>query len=234
MSLIPHFLEAEGTLRPWRVQFQADIADLDGLFTRILSTGPGMPDVDVLIERVAGSGIPGIGFGGHCFRRGALTIHVDPDDFGFRKSLDAGQFGRTLAHEFHHCLRHAGAGYGKTLGEAMVSEGLADYFVLEAMGGEPPVWCTALHSDDWASVLAAATEELLSDHYNHFQWFFGQDAVWPRWAGYTIGFQLVEHYLADHPELLPSRMAGTPAQDIIDYAWPRLLATHAERFAAVC
>jgi len=161
-----------------------------------------------------------------------MTINLDPDDWAFRRSFDAGEFKRLVAHEFHHCLRHAGAGYGRTLGEAMVSEGLADYFMIEVLGGEPPIWCSALHSDDWFNTLQGASKELASNRYNHFQWFYGRDSVWPRWAGYTIGFQLVEHYLADHPDMLPSRMASMPGQVIIDHAWPLLLATHAELTAA--
>jgi hypothetical protein len=231
MGLIPHFLEAEGTLAPWRDKLLADTRELESLFRRVLAPGD-MPDVDVVIERVAGSGIPGIGLGGYSFRRGTMTIRLDPGDWAFQKSIDAGAFKRLVAHEFHHCLRHAGAGYGKTLGEAMVSEGLADYFVLEVLSGDPPIWSTAIAADDWMPTLTCAGADLASPAYNHSEWFYGHAGRWPRWAGYTIGFQLIEYYLADHPDILPSRMASTAAQVIIDYAWPRLLATHADRSAA--
>ncbi len=40
-------------------------------------------------------------------------------------SLDDGAFRRTIAHVVHRCLRMAEPGYGRTLGEALVSQGLA-------------------------------------------------------------------------------------------------------------
>ncbi|MES0476805.1 MULTISPECIES: DUF2268 domain-containing putative Zn-dependent protease [Citrobacter freundii complex] len=40
----------------------------------------------------------------------------------------------------HHAARWQGPGYGSTLGEALVSKGLADHFSLELFGGEPELW----------------------------------------------------------------------------------------------
>ncbi|MFD2813587.1 DUF2268 domain-containing putative Zn-dependent protease [Paracoccus aerius] len=46
-------------------------------------------------------------------------------------------FGRALVRQLAHLLRWNGPGYGRSLGEALVSEGLAGHFVLQVLGGQP-------------------------------------------------------------------------------------------------
>ncbi|HID67809.1 MAG TPA: hypothetical protein EYP31_06040, partial [Roseibacterium sp.] len=55
---------------------------------------------------------------------------------------------RTLYHEFHHVLRWDGPGYGKTLGEALISEGLAQHFVHEMLDCAPEPWERALSNSE--------------------------------------------------------------------------------------
>ncbi|WP_406721174.1 DUF2268 domain-containing putative Zn-dependent protease [Thioclava litoralis] len=40
---------------------------------------------------------------------------------------------RVLLHEYHHVLRGDGPGYGRSLEEALVSEGLAQLFVHQVL-----------------------------------------------------------------------------------------------------
>ena len=72
-----------------------------------------------LIVRAGGDVIPEWGIGGHAPAPGLIQISLNPDRF------DSGLMLRTLVHEFHHLIRWDGPGYGKSLGEALVSEGLA-------------------------------------------------------------------------------------------------------------
>ena len=47
-----------------------------------------------------------------------------------------------------------------------------------------------------SALLERATVEFDNDSYNHAAWFFGSEALGlPRWAGYKLGFQLVQKYL---------------------------------------
>nr|WP_274517589.1 DUF2268 domain-containing putative Zn-dependent protease [Pseudomonas sp. GM18] len=62
---------------------------------------------------------------------------LDPDNPNLLPSLRTGTLHRQIVHEVHHCLRIAGPGYGWTLGEALVSEGLAGQFVRHLLGKRP-------------------------------------------------------------------------------------------------
>ena len=126
--------------------------------------------------------------------------------------------------------RFAAAGYGRTLGEALVSEGLADQFDREANGGTGQIWNHTLTPAEWAAVLSLAEPVLAAQSYNHLTWFFGGqmsngDPV-PRWTGYMLGYHLVGTYLDLHLDARPSRMAGVPAAEVLADAWPLVRAAH--------
>ena len=55
-----------------------------------------------------------------------------------------GTLRRHVAHEVHYCLRMGGPGYGRSLGEALVSEGLAGRFVAKLFGNAPEPWECAI------------------------------------------------------------------------------------------
>lgn len=222
-----HFLQAEGTLAPWRERLTDEARRTHDGLAALLAPDVTMPRIDVLIQRLPGRVIPELGLVGHSYRRGCFGVTLDPDNPAFATSLDTGQFGRTLAHEVHHCLRYASVGYGATLGEALVSEGLADQFDREAHGGTGQLWDHALAPERWTDVLASMEPQLKAPRYDHIVWFFGREGETgpiPRWAGYTVGYHLVGAYLDAHPRARPSRMAGTPAADVLADAWPRLKA----------
>lgn len=67
---------------------------------------------------------------------GLIFLTVDPASDIFRANQEA-SLERMFAHELHHAARWAGPGYGSSLGEALVSEGLAGAFAQEICGGLP-------------------------------------------------------------------------------------------------
>jgi uncharacterized protein YjaZ len=184
-----------------------------------------MPSVNVSLT--AGQAvIPELGIGGSALVRGAIDVVLDPTNANLKRSLDVGQLARTLCHEFHHCLRHESIGYGRTLGEALVSEGLADQFDRELNGGSGQIWDNALSDQQWRMLLPRVEEALLRPQYDHASWFFGRlDGTVPRWTGYSVGYHLVGEYLTDHPLERPSRMGATSATQVLRTAWPKLRAS---------
>jgi hypothetical protein len=232
-----HFSEAEGGLDAWRDRLTDETIATHKRIGGCLAPDVVTPAVNVVIQRARNRVIADLGLVGLALDRARIRIMVDPDNPNFASSLAAGQFSRVLAHEFHHCLRHAGAGYGATLAEALVSEGLADHFDREIHGGEGQIWNHALKAEQWPVLLRRAAQSLRMPCYSHKLWFFGTrpdrttvaacGAVgangYPRWAGYTIGYHLVGAYLGAHPGARPSRMAATPAEVVIK-VWPRLCA----------
>ncbi|MBM6596747.1 DUF2268 domain-containing putative Zn-dependent protease [Microvirga pudoricolor] len=227
MNWTLHFFEAEGSLAAWRDRLIDEAHETFWRIERCLGHDIEMPPVDIVVQRMHGPVIPELGIVGMTLRRRCLAITLDPNNPNFEASMNADAFSRTLTHEFHHCLRHHGVGYGMTLPEAMVSEGLADQFDREVNGGNGQIWNHALSSEQWPSMLRRAQDALQTKHYDHRLWFFGGQGFGnaepiPRWTGYTIGYHMVAAYLEAVPEAKPSRMADTPADEVISKAW-RLL-----------
>jgi uncharacterized protein YjaZ len=165
--------------------------------------------VHIVVDTDLGNVIPEVGIGGFSPSATRVTISIDP----MRADLDAviqRALPPMLAHELHHAARHATVGYGATLLEAAVSEGLADHFSAELYGGPPPPWAIALGGQE----LAVWTETLLAEPpgaYDHAKWFYGTGGTVPRWTGYAVGYGLVGAFLDLNPSALPSRLVDEPA-----------------------
>lgn len=108
-------------------------------------------------------------------------------------------------------LGGTGQATGTSLGEALVSEGLAGHFVLELFGGLPEPWEQLTENEIRTHATLAAQEWERTD-YNHDAWFFGRGDL-PRWLGYSLGFRLVERFLSEHPNSRASNLVGAVAQD---------------------
>lgn len=155
-------------------------------------------DVDPMTIRVnadASRAIPGYGIGGFAPDGFTTDIAINlsfPD-------LDAVLVERleiTVAHELHHNARWRGPGYGTTLLQHMISEGLADHFAVETLGVALPPWSRALSDADVDRLLDRARPELDSSTFDRSGWFFGTRVDIPRWTGYTLGYVLVERFQA--------------------------------------
>jgi uncharacterized protein YjaZ len=114
---------------------------------------------------------------------------------------------REIAHELDHTARiQVGPGYGSTLLDELVTEGMADAFSLQSSFETPRIpWDHALTKAQERTVWARARRHL-GQNVDHAEWFFGSGDL-PRWTGYTIGFDIVSSYLRMHP--------GTTAADLV-------------------
>lgn len=170
-------------------------------------------DVDVVLYNNPKGVIAEVGIGGYSPNGHLMFLYLDATSSALKRTIQE-QLKRTLAHELHHCIRWRNPGYGKTLLEALVSEGLADHFDLEVNGGSPQPWCTALHGKEVATFFKRAEREYNAKDLNHRAWFFGTDSI-PRWAGYTLGYQLVGAYLKEHPDQTAASLVTASAQTFI-------------------
>ncbi len=137
--------------------------------------------------------IPEVGIGGETDHLGDVHLYVDPnrDDFfgALRVWLEP-----MLAHEAHHAARTVdGPGYGDSLVEAIVSEGLADVYSEEGFPDTPALpWTQALERSEICPWWRRAVRD--RGAYDHDAWFFGTGRP-PRWTGYALGYTLVRRYL---------------------------------------
>jgi hypothetical protein len=162
--------------------------------------------------------IPEIGVGGFTNpRTGDVFVSIDGTPPGGLKAALETWVPATLAHELHHSSRiRMGPGYGETLGEALVTEGLADHFASEAFPDTPPQpWDNALSNEQEAELWPKAQSILdVPGGYNHQAWFFGGGAAGlPRWTGYSLGYRIIHAYLGD--DRSASSAVGTEAGTII-------------------
>jgi hypothetical protein len=183
---------------------------------RTLATiAPSLPvrDVRIIVVDNAAGAIPEIGLGGYTPSGSEVRLFVDPARADLADVIRR-ELLPLLAHELHHAMRWRAVGYGTTLREAAVSEGLADHFALEVSGSPPPPWTHAL--DDaalarWVPRVAEAG----SGFYNHSLWFFGTTDTIPRWTGYAVGFELVRRYQAKAPGRSAASLVGEPAAQFV-------------------
>ena len=91
-----------------------------------------------------------------------------------------------VAHELHHLARWHYTGYGLSLGEAVISEGLASLYE-EEISNIKPAWAKA-------KVDKESLQKLIKDwndkNYNHAEWFF--DGKYGRWFGYSVGYRIAK------------------------------------------
>lgn len=214
-----HWLQAAGTLAPWRGRIRAEI---DAAFDAIARVMP-PPRVDIVIHQIPHWPVPELGFGGSTPSRCTMFLGFDTTHPALDERL-VGGLRRVVVHEAHHCLRQAGPGYGTRLGEALVSEGLADHFVLEVLGGSPDPWCVALQDGQLAAAATEAEKVLWEPNIDLNRWFRGDRSRILPWSGYSLGWWLVDRYLAQEPDGRASRLARVPADLVLAETWNRLVA----------
>jgi uncharacterized protein YjaZ len=171
--------------------------------------------------------VPTMGVGGHPEGTEDVWIIMQPENPNFKPAFVA--WG--LPHEMHHAIRMRQPNWHWSLLECMVMEGLADHFVVEVAGGEPGPWARALTQEQIQECLIRAKPDLLvkTESYAEFvqkyqtPWWFGRsgsDPI-PRYAGYALGWRMVENYLRAHPEARASSLVQESAE-VIAGATPEL------------
>ena len=153
--------------------------------------------------------IPEIGLGGYNPNAQEVLVAVDVNFNNIEESIEENLI-PLLAHEVHHAKRRRSVGYGSTLLQAVITEGLADHFSIEVTGISPPPWSVALSDSELQSWIDTASD-LWDQPYNHGAWFLGTDPNIPRWTGYSIGFELVNDYLLNNPGESATTLNNEPA-----------------------
>lgn len=149
--------------------------------------------VDVAVS-VSPWGLPETGIHGYAPLDHLVQITLNPDNPHFA-ALWRTELPATVAHELHHARRWQGPGYGQTLLEALVSEGLAQLNERDERDGKPPPYARA--DVDLEALWARALPLLDRSDHNFEAWFYGSDAEnLPRWSGYSLGDELVRRHLA--------------------------------------
>lgn len=161
--------------------------------------------IDIIFVSAPLLAIPEYGIGGNSPGPNHVYISFDP------KSDKITQSGieESLLHEIHHCMRWRDPGYGMTLGEALISEGLACLYE-EQKTGNVPLYAEVNVNKKTKEL---AKKEINSNEYNHSDWFFGSKEI-VRWFGYSYGYQLSKAY-SEKTDKSAAELVHTPAKTIL-------------------
>jgi len=164
----------------------------------------GADDIDVVVFDAPEQTIPEWGVGGYTYGESVVLVAVDPTWEIERSKLVA-----TMVHEFHHAMRWRGPGCGGTLGQMLVSEGLAELFEEEVVG-EAPFYSKVEISDE---EMTRALLELENRNFDQSKWFFGSSDV-SRFFGYAYGYQICRTY---------SRRVGRSAAELVEVSTAEII-----------
>jgi hypothetical protein len=197
--------------------------DLERLLSRsadrVYALVPHKGEITINVRLDPKNTVPDIGVGA-IPDPGTGEVYLSLDDHskpGFRRSL-ATWLPASLARVLFLSSRiRTGPGYGVSLGEALVSEGLSDHFVAQAFPKTPPLpWDhRAMTPRQEAGLWKRARPDLaIPGAYDHPLWFFGAGGknALPRWSGFTLAYRIVQPYLT--PTRTPAKAVGTNAETV--------------------
>lgn len=185
-----------------------------------------IPTDSITIELAISSSnvLPFLGLGGRTNKNdSSITIeyYYDPGNPNFKtESLING-----LVHECCHASRLRMPHWQLTMLECMITEGLADHFMIEVTHCDIPKWSQAISEDEIERYLIKAKPILYTKHdswnkeFNEkyfVPWMFGRSGEDPiaGWTGYTLGWRIVDNYLKAHPGIHVASLVWTPAEEI--------------------
>jgi hypothetical protein len=121
---------------------------------------------------------------------------------------------RTLSHEVDHSVRIlAGPGFGTTLLEQIISEGISSAFDMSAFPGTPNPWDRAISRSQECALWQQA-QPVLGQSGLYYAWMFGHAGI-PHWTAFTIGYDIVTDYRRHHPSMSWSAITRASAATIL-------------------
>lgn len=142
-----------------------------------------------------------------------VWIYADPAQKNFANLIKI-QLPRVLSHELHHAARTQGPGFGETLEETLVTEGLAGHFEIELFGGKPSHFYTKFSEKELEKYYLKAKQILKSKNFSYDEWFLGaNEKKLPKHIGYALGYWLI----GGIKDLRPSKLYKVKAREITKY-----------------
>ncbi len=153
-------------------------------------------NVDIIFSHVPEFTIKETGTSGYTPNEHLIFVYLDMHSQNLLNNFDE-IIARVVAHELHHAVRAQKIPWHKpSLIEAFVAEGLADHFDIEVNNTDPPPWSCTLSDPEFEKLFAKAKQEGITEpDANYKDWTLGLRKDIPKWAGYSIGFRLVDEYM---------------------------------------
>lgn len=167
-------------------------------------------DINYLVsyeQKTPGQSIPGI----TSIDNGEISVSLDHQSISYNDLLTA------LAESTYKSRRQAETSQNTRLVDALVTEGLSMHFLLDVQQlSSVPVKAQALDSSEYEQTLSLAQATAFQTDFSIDEWFFGKGSL-PEYAGYSLGYAIVEHYLSHKPGSTAARAFALPAEVLFDY-----------------
>ena len=135
------------------------------------------------------------GIGGYSLNPHRVELLLDCDRRDLDKVID-NELESVLAHEIHHSIRIGLGIPSDTLGQQIITEGMACHFELVVTGGKLPSLFDDLKNYDWVGSLEQMKPLLDKKNQSVNKYFLGSDPdEFPKYTGYWVGFNLISLYL---------------------------------------
>lgn len=150
-------------------------------------------ETDVVVRHSPADSIPKLGISGKYTKEArCIDIYLDLNNAHLKSNLEI-EISRTFIHEYMHVVREEYVEWENgTLLDSLIAEGLTQSFEIEIQSILPPsIYATALSEGELEDVWNKAKTILDQRGWANDEWFFGGNEI-KRWAGYSLGFKLVQ------------------------------------------
>ena len=134
--------------------------------------------------------IPKLGIGGSAIGKSCIEIKIDFSRKDLRKIIEV-ELPSTIYHELAHLVREDSVGYGKTLLDSFVSEGISCFVEKSILPNRKIPYIQKIKNEQ--KLWDKAKKLLEKTKYNYSEWFFGSSKL-PNWTGYRLGYLIVEGF----------------------------------------
>ena len=165
----------------------------------------------VIIEAQEFFVISNLGISGSAIGKSCIEVKINFSRRDLRKTIDI-ELPATIYHELAHLVREDSVGYGNTLLDSFISEGMSCFVeksilpskkisYIQKIKNEPKLWNKA--------------EKLLGKtKYDYSEWFFGSGKL-PNWTGYRLGYLIVEKFTKKNDATL-AELVRLNSKDILE------------------
>ncbi|MCH7850572.1 MAG: hypothetical protein IH845_02920 [Nanoarchaeota archaeon] len=148
------------------------------------------------------------GVSGYCPWNNTLLIFINFNN-GWKDQLE-----ETIIHELAHSLSPY-AKFDAPIGSWIILEGIAEQFKDFIIKGKKSLWVTTISKKESFEILKDIKELLNKNDFENYKEIFYGSGKYPLWAGYAIGYNLIEIYLENTPNLNWNKLLRENPQKII-------------------
>jgi uncharacterized protein YjaZ len=149
------------------------------------------------------------GVGGYSFWKNSINLFINPEVNGWKKELS-----KIVCHEYSHAVRHNYIPWG-TLLDGIIFDGMAEHFREAVIGGKKAPWALVLSEKEARRIIIKLKPKLNSKSKKLYNEVFYTGKKYPQWAGYSIGYYIVRHYLERLDRIDWSEVLTKPAEEIL-------------------